>query len=126
MSLDGREVQTTYQVDSKFLGEYKGSKKGYLKLNEDGTGTYQYDIFGLAPQSCRRGPIDLEWGFITDENGQIVRFERDYGYSYPIIYKATGETSFQGCRKQVFVDYVLEYKDGNLSISSSGDWRKVN
>ena len=66
----------------------------------------------------------LELGI--DENGEIVKFKRTYGYSYPIIYNCSGENAFQGCSKRSMVDYVLEYDDGTITISSSDDWIKID
>ncbi|MCK5705059.1 MAG: hypothetical protein KAI29_28100, partial [Cyclobacteriaceae bacterium] len=58
--------------------------------------------------------------------GEIVKFKRTYGYSYPIIYNCSGENAFQGCSKRTMVDYVLEYDDGTITISSSDDWIKID
>ena len=93
-------------------------------LNEDGTGFYKYDIFGFAPQGCKNEPILIEWGFLINEEGEVVKFDREYGYSYPILFKSTGESSFQGCREPVLLDFLLEYKDGSLGVSSSDNWKK--
>lgn len=125
LEYEGTYVTTTYDVEHKFLGKYQGSKKGYLLLNEDGTGTYHYDYAGLS-KSCNGELIDLHWGFILDENKQIVRFERPYGYSYPIIYNCSGENGFQGCTRRTMIDYILVYKDGTITVSSSDDWKKSN
>lgn len=121
---EGQEVNTTFDVPTKFLGSYKGNKSGYLLLNEDGTGLYKYDIFGFAPKSCKNQPIQFEWGFLLEKKGGIVKFEREYGYSYPILLNSTGETNFQGCREKVLLDFLLEYKDGSLGVSSSDNWEK--
>jgi hypothetical protein len=123
-TFDGVEMKTTFSSDKKFLGRYQGKKTGYLLLNEDGTGEYNYDIFGMAPKSCKPSVITFEWGFLLDQNYEIVRFERDYGYSYPILYRSTGEISFQGCSKVVFMDYILVYNNGEIHVSSSDDWVK--
>ncbi len=119
----GQNYTTTIAVDNKFIGTYKGRKTGYLQLNKDGTGVYKYDIFGLAPASCKRTPITFEWGFLVNDKGQQVKRKRDYGYSYPILLKATSETTFQGCRTPVMMDYILD-KNGVLNVSSSDDWIK--
>ena len=121
---NGSSVKTIYEVDSKFYGEYSGRKTGFLKLNIDGSGEYRYDIFDFAPANCVKQTITLEWGFILNDNGKIVSFERDYGQSYPILLKSTGDTKFQGCQKEVLLDFIMEYKKGDLSVSSSDDWIK--
>lgn len=120
----GAEVLTTFQIDKKFIGRYSGSKSGFLVLGEDGTGTYRYDHKGLT-QKCSGDEIEFKWGFILDENKEVVRFEREYGYSYPIIYNCSGENAFQGCTKRSMLDYLLVYKDGTITISSSDDWVKT-
>lgn len=119
----GQDYTTTTNVNGKFIGTYKGKKNGYLQLNKDGTGVYKYDIFGLAPASCKRTAITFEWGFLVDNKGQQVIRKRDYGYSYPILLKSTSETTFQGCRTPVMMDYILD-KNGVLNVSSSDDWKK--
>lgn len=124
ITYQGKEVKTTYDVADQFIGTYKGRKEGYLQLNADGTGTYVYDVFGFAPSSCKKGPITIEWGFLLDENDQIVSFPREYGKSYPILLKSTSETQFQGCRTPVMLDFIMEYKNGELGVSSSDDWIK--
>ncbi|NJN24856.1 MAG: hypothetical protein HC819_02140 [Cyclobacteriaceae bacterium] len=123
LQYNGATVMTTFGIDSRFLGKYTGSKKGYLQLNENGEGTYRYDYPGISPE-CKGENIDFKWGFILDDNGEIVRFKRDYGYSYPVIYNCTSENTFQGCTKNTMVDYVLEYDNGTITISSSDDWVK--
>jgi hypothetical protein len=120
---DGKDYLTTYETPAEFIGIYKGSGEGYLQLNADGTGVYHYDVF-FAPPECKKAPIPLEWGFLLDENNQIVFFNRKYGRSYPLLLKSTGETSFQGCRKPVMLDFILDYSDGPLVVSSSDDWVK--
>lgn len=125
LEFEGAQVNTTYQIDKKFYGKYQGSKKGFLQLNADGSGMYSYDYTGLT-KSCSGELIELSWGFVVDENKEVVRFERPYGYSYPIIYNCTGENAFQGCTKRFMVDYILEYKNGTITVSSSDDWKKVN
>lgn len=121
---EGQDINTTYDVSANFLGEYKGRKSGYLLLNEDGTGLYKYDMFGFAPTSCKNQPIQIEWGFMIDKSNEILKFDREYGYSYPILLRSVGETSFKGCRDEVLLDFILEYKDGSLGVSSSDDWKK--
>ena len=115
---------TTFDVPAKFVGKYSGDKTGYLTLNADGTGMYQYDVFGYAPPSCVRQAIKMEWGFILDKEGNIVKNKRQYGYSYPMLLKSKGTTWFQGCRNEVMMDYILEKEDG-LHVSSSDDWFKA-
>ena len=120
----GTEINTTFDVPSEFIGLYDGRKAGYLKLNPDGTGEYKYDIFGMAPPSCERKAILLNWGFILDEKGKIIKNKRDYGYSYPILLESTGTTSFQGCRTPVMKDFILKRGD-SFHVSSSDDWQKT-
>jgi hypothetical protein len=117
------EFKTTYEVPEMFYGVYEGRKSGYLKLNVDGTGEYKYDIFGLAPASCERQPIQFKWGFILNEKGELIKNKRDYGFSYPILLESTGSNSFQGCRKAVMKDFILQRGD-ILHVSSSDDWAK--
>ena len=121
---DGSEVITTYDIGSEFYGMYKGSKPGYLELRADGTGTYRYDYSALM-KSCEGVGIDFEWGFLLDEQENIVRFERPYGYSYPIIYSCTGKNTFRNCTMSAMIDYILVYKTGTITVSSSDDWKKV-
>ena len=118
-------MKTTFQVGVEFYGTYKGRKDGYLTLNSDGTGAYRYDYQAFLPENCEEGEIAFDWGFILDEKGEIVKFERSYGYSYPIIYSCTGLNSFQGCTQTSLVDYLLVYKDGSITVSSSDDWKKI-
>ena len=123
--VNDQKVKTTIHIDERFFGKYQGDKSGYLLLNADGTGEYQYDIFGFAPSDCKKDVIYFEWGFLVDEDDQVIRIKREYGYSYPVIYRVTGNTSFQGCSKEVFIDYILEYrKDRLLTVSSSDNWTK--
>ena len=119
-----KEVKTSFHIDTKFFGKYEGRKEGYLVLNEDGTGSYRYDYQMFLPQNCTPGEIKFNWGFIVNEDEEVVRFKRDYGFSYPIIYSCVGENSFQGCTKTSMVDYLLVYKDGSITVSSSDDWKK--
>jgi len=121
---NGKQVKTTYAVDGKFLGTYSGAKTGYLTLNEDGTGAYNYDVFGFAPSGCKKDVIQIEWGFLVDENNEVVSFEREYGKSYPVLFKSLGDTQFQGCRTPVMLDFIMEYENGQLGVSSSDDWIK--
>ncbi len=121
---NGSKVLTTYDVGEKFIGTYKGAKSGYLVLNQDGTGSYQYDVFAFALEGCRNELIRLEWGFMIDDQKEVVRFEREYGFSYPILMRALSpEASFQGCRKQIMLDFIIE-SEGKLNVSSSDDWAK--
>lgn len=119
----GTGINTTFDVPEEFLGRYEGRRNGYLELRQDGTGTYHYDVFGFAPPSCERKPIEFIWGFILDENSEISKQERDYGYSYPVLLKSTGTNSFQGCRTDVMKDFILE-RGETLHVSSSDDWEK--
>ena len=119
----GVDYLTTTEVETRFIGTYKGRKSGFMQLNSDGTGTYIYDVFGLAPATCKKEAIHFEWGFLLNENGEVVKKERDYGYSYPILLKSTSKTSFQGCSSTVMMDYILD-KGGTLHVSSSDDWKK--
>ena len=123
MDYNGKNVPTTYDIEVRFLGKYSGRKTGFLELKGDGTGSYKYDIFGFGLPGCTSAPIELEWGFLLDEKGEVVRFDREYGYSYPLLLKSTGANSFQGCRKQIMLDFIIEQKN-TLSISSSDDWVK--
>ncbi|UII29428.1 hypothetical protein LVD15_13660 [Fulvivirga maritima] len=122
---NGTAVKTTFNVPVEFYGKYAGRKSGYLQINEDGSGVYNYDIFGFAPSSCEKGAIDMEWGFLLNENNEIVKFEREYGLSYPVLMKSTGATQFQGCRTPVMLDFILVRKNGSITVSSSDDWEKV-
>jgi hypothetical protein len=119
----GEDYNTTILVEDRFIGTYKGRKSGYLILNQDGTGTYKYDMFGLAPSSCKRQPISFEWGFLVDSTNTVITRKRSYGLSYPILLKSTSVTTFQGCRTEVMMDYILD-KKGVLNVSSSDDWKK--
>lgn len=118
------EYRTTYAVPVEFIGLYKGRKSGFLKLNADGTGEYKYDIFGYARASCERKPIAFIWGFILDNDGNLFKNERDYGFSYPILLQSTGSNSFQGCRTEVLKEFILN-KGNSLHVSSSDDWQKT-
>ncbi|MBR9999073.1 MAG: hypothetical protein KFF73_08885 [Cyclobacteriaceae bacterium] len=121
--LNGRMVKVTHQANPDFYGKYQGEKGGYLLLGKDGSGEYLYDI-QIPEKGCRSGVIHFEWGFIIDENDEILRFERNYGYSYPVVLKCTGDYCFQGCRVRHMVDYILDKKSGALEVSSSDDWIK--
>jgi hypothetical protein len=122
--INGQEVKVTHQVDSKFIGKYSGSKSGFLILNEDGSGVYQHDESGMMKKGCTTEGIDFEWGFLVNDQGEVVKFDRPYGLSYPVIYKATGGFQFQGCSKPFLVDNILDKKGGVITISSSSDWIK--
>ncbi len=124
LSFDGSEVLTTYGIDAEFYGIYKGNKPGYLELRADGTGTYRYDYSALM-KSCEGIGIDFDWGFLIDDQGNVVRFERPYGYSYPVIYSCTGKNTFRNCTMTTMIDYILVYKTGDITVSSSDDWKKV-
>lgn len=121
---NGSKVLTTFEIDSKFLGKYKGNKLGFLQLDHNGNGIYRYDYSGLSPD-CPGEQIEFKWGFILDDSGEVVKLERSYGYSYPIIYNCSGENAFQGCTKRTMVDFILVYDDGTITISSSDDWVKA-
>lgn len=125
LEYNGSQVRTTFNIEEKFIGKYVGQKSGFLELKKDGNGIYQYDYPGIT-QGCSGEHIEFTWGFIIDENDEIVKFERPYGYSYPIIYNCTGDNAFQGCSKRSMVDYILEYEDGSITISSSDDWERVS
>lgn len=125
LEYNGSMVKTTFTIDKKFLGRYNGSKNGFLQLNDDGSGIYQYDYPKLS-SDCSGEDITFRWGFIVDENGEVLKFERSYGFSYPIIYNCSGENAFQGCTTRFMVDYILAYDDGTITISSSDDWEKSN
>ena len=123
MDYNGKSYRTTYNL-AQFNGVYKGSKDGYLELKADGTGTYVYDIFGMAQPDCAKEPIQFQYGFLLDEKDSVVRMKREYGYSYPFLMGASGNTSFQGCRTLVMLDFLLVYEDGTIGVSSSDDWLK--
>lgn len=125
LEFNGSKVNTTFDIDAKFYGKYQGSKQGFLQLNSDGSGQYNYDYSGLS-KSCSSEVIEFDWGFVVDENNEIVRFERPYGYSYPIIYNCSGDNAFQGCTKRTMVDYILVYDNGTITVSSSDDWKKLD
>jgi hypothetical protein len=122
--INGKMVKVTHRVDSFFYGRYEGAKGGYLLLNKDGSGEYLYDIM-IPSINCEPGVIPFNWGFILDENNRIVHFERDYGFSYPVIFFCTEEKCFQGCRINFMIDYILEKGNGVLEVSSSDDWVKM-
>lgn len=126
MRYNGSDVKTTYSVPDKFYGLYKGRKTGYLELKSDGTGKYNYDVFGFAPSECKKEVINIEWGFLIDENAEVVSFSREYGESFPILMKSMSETKFEGCRKEVLLDFMMVYKDGKIGVSSSDNWLKSN
>ncbi len=117
------EYTTTYGVDKIFMGVYSGRKSGFLKLNEDGTGEYKYDVFGFAPTDCKRSPIKFIWGFVVGEDHLPIKNKRHYGSSYKILLQSTGSNSFQGCRTVVLKDFILD-RGNSLHVSSSDDWKK--
>jgi len=123
LEYNGEKINTTFQIDSKFYGTYQGNKSGYLQLNPDGTGVYKYDYAGLS-KSCEGDLIEFDWGFVLTEENQIVRAERPYGYSYPIVYNCSGKNAFRNCTEKIMVDYILVYDDGTITVSSSDDWNK--
>ena len=123
--IDNREIRVTSEVDEIFYGLYKGKKSGYLLLNRDGTGEYKYDIFGIASPGCREGVITFDWGCPVDGNDNNVKFRKTYGFSYPVIFKCSGDICFQGCTREYIVDFILDKNDGKLLVSSSDDWEKV-
>ena len=125
LEYNGSKIITTFSIDDKFLGTYQGNKKGFLLLNSDGSGIYKYDYQGLS-SNCSGENITFDWGFIIDEHGAIVKFKRPYGYSYPILCNCSGENTFQGCTKRSMLDYILEYDDGTITVSSSDDWEKTS
>ena len=120
---NGTQVLTTYSISSKFIGEYSGSKGGFLQLDENGNGVYRYDYPGLSPE-CQSETIEFKWGFILDETGDVLKLKRSYGFSYPILYRCSGQNAFQGCTKRSMLDFILVYNDGTLTVSSSDDWIK--
>jgi hypothetical protein len=122
--INGEKIRVTNEADEMFLGKYKGAKSGYLSLREDGTGEYKYDIFVVAGNECKEGIIQIEWGFPLDKDNKKVKFKKPYGYSYPIIFKCTGDVCFQGCSKEYIIDFILDKNDGKLHVSSSDDWKK--
>ncbi len=122
--INGEKIRVTNEADEMFLGKYTGAKSGYLSLKEDGTGEYKYDIFVVAGNGCKEGIIQIEWGFPLDKDNKKVKFKKPYGYSYPIIFKCTGDVCFQGCSKEYIIDFILDKNDGKLHISSSDDWKK--
>jgi hypothetical protein len=122
LTVEEQPVATTYKVASRFLGIYRGRKSGFLELRADGSGFYRYDLQGLGKDGCQDGEIPIVWGFIVAEDGSVVRFERPYGYSYPIVYLSTSHKKFQGCSRSAMVDYLLEHRSGMIAVSSSDDW----
>ena len=107
---NGNKVKTTYAAEERFYGTYKGRKSGFLTLNPDGTGEYKYDIFAFPMPGCTPAPIKIEWGFMLDEDGNTIQLKRDYGFSYPILYKSVGKNSFKGCRDEMLLDFIIEQK----------------
>jgi len=124
LEINGKQVKVTYDIDYRFIGTYSGRKGGFLQLNSDGTGTYKYDTYFPSP-NCDGKEIAIEWGLLLDENDRIVNYERGYGFSYPIVYKAVEGKKFKGCRDDFMVDFILDFTEQSiLSISSSDDWIK--
>ncbi|MCC5931582.1 MAG: hypothetical protein JJU28_20210 [Cyclobacteriaceae bacterium] len=121
---ENHQILTTFKVPEKFYGSYIGSKTGFLTLKKDGTGTYRYDYAVPGPQGCVAVEVSFTWGFILDDKGKVLRFERDYGFSYPIIYHANDQFGFRGCTKSSMVDYIQDRNNGTLHVSSSDDWHK--
>lgn len=124
-NIENNEITVTYEVEDMFYGLYQGEKTGYLLLRRDGTGEYKYDIFGVSSTGCKEGVIPFEWGFPLDKNNNKVKFKKLYGYSYPVIFKCSGDLCFQGCSKIYLLDFILDKGDGKLHISSSDDWKKI-
>lgn len=122
LTVEEQPVVTTYKVASRFLGVYRGRKSGFLELRADGSGFYRYDLQGLGKDGCQDGEIPIIWGFIVAEDGSVVRFERPYGFSYPVVYLSTSDKKFQGCSRPAMVDYLLEHRNGMIAVSSSDDW----
>jgi len=123
LEYNGTTVNTTFEIDDIFYGKYQGNRKGYLQLNRDGSGVYKYDYVGLS-KGCPGELIEFNWGFALDENSEIIKAKRPYGYSYPIIYNCSGDNAFRNCTERVMVDYILVYDDGTITVSSSDDWKK--
>jgi len=121
---NGSKVKTTYKVDKSFIGKYKGKKEGFLLLDADGSGVYKYDMHGFSRGDCKGGEVRFNWGFILDENDSIVRFDRPYGFSYPVIFVSLGESGFQDCKRKSMIEYLLVRKDQTIAVSSSDDWLK--
>ena len=125
LEYNGTLIQTTYDIEHKFIGKYIGAKNGYLELDKDGNGIYRYDYAGLS-RDCPGDQIELKWGFILDDSGEVLKLKKPYGFSYPIIYNCSGENAFQGCTKRSMIDFILVYEDGTITVSSSDDWVKAN
>jgi len=121
---NGQEVTTTFGVDARFMGKYTGRKGGYLELKANGTGLYHYDVMAFGLPACEHKPIELEWGFLVNNEGEVVKTTKPYGFSYPILLKATGFYRFKGCRETMQLDFLLEKKNGQITVSSSQDWKK--
>lgn len=123
-NIDNEEITVTHEVEDMFYGLYQGDKTGYLLLKKDGTGEYKYDIFGVTSSHCMEGIIQFEWGIPLNKENKTVKFKKSYGYSYPVIFKCSGEICFQGCSKVYLLDFILDKGDGKLHVSSSDDWEK--
>ncbi len=122
----GKAVKTTFDVDDSFIGRYSGKKSGFLELKKDGTGVYRYDVFAMMTKdNCPPESITMEWGFLLDEELNIVKFQREYGHSYPVLFRSTGKTHFKGCQDEVMLDFIMVYKDGSIGVSSSDDWKNT-
>jgi hypothetical protein len=120
----GKTVRTTFGVPQKFIGKYSGRKGGYMEFRADGTGSYQYDYNAFPLKGCKEGSIEFEWGFMIDEKQEIISYKREYGTSYPVLLRSISNPSFKGCREEILVDFIMEFKSGELQVSSSDDWSK--
>ena len=78
----------------------------------------------MGPENRKKAPISMDYGFLVDDNNKVIRLKREYGFSYPVLFRSTGSTSFQGCRTPVMLDFLLVYEDGSITVSSSDDWLK--
>ncbi|BDD03389.1 hypothetical protein [Aureibacter tunicatorum] len=121
-NVNGKDVKVLIPNDAQFIGKYKGSKSGFLVLNADGTGEFKYD-YAYNENACPDKSFDIEWGLILESDGMPLKFEREYGYSYPVILKSQSGNHFEGCTEKILVDYLLVKKDG-VHVSSSDDWKK--
>ena len=117
---NGKELELVIPDEDVFFGTYSGRKSGFITLKSDGTGTYKSDFsFG----ECKNQSFKIEWGFLKDKQGGVVKIKRGYGYSYPIVYKSLEGKRFKGCTEELFFDYLLQKKNG-IQVSSSDDWLK--
>ena len=117
---NGQKLSLLIPNNLNFFGEFKGKKSGFLVLNSDGSGEYKSDY---SLNSCDNTSFRIDWGFLMDENGEIVKIKRSYGFSYPVVYKSLDGKRFKGCKETLFFDYLLE-KNGRIEVSSSDDWKK--